>query len=344
MAYRVKELTGEGGEAWDRFVEAAPDATFFHRAGWRRVLADSFGHRACYRYVERDGEIAGVLPLVHVKSRLFGNRLASLPFCVAGFPVSEGPHVDDLLDGEAIRLMGQFGAGYVEYRDTGRVRDGWAEQSDIYASFAGEIELAEDRRLSRIPRKQRAVLRKALAEPDLTWTIDAGTDDLYALYALSVRNLGTPVFPRRYFRALMQEFGDACEILTVRLRGEPVSSVLSFCFRDRIMPYYTGSRPEARGVGANDLMYWLVMGRAAERGCRVFDFGRSKVGTGPWHFKKNWGFEPRPVTHQYWLRDGREIPQVNPTNPRYRAFIALWRHLPLPLANALGPWLVRGTG
>ena len=344
MAYRIKELTEQDCEAWDRFVEAAPTATFFHRSGWGRLLADSFGHRPCYRYVERDGEIAGILPLVHVESRLFGNRLASLPFCVAGFPVSDDPDVEDLLDREAIRLMGELGARYVEYRDTGRARRGWAEQSGLYASFAREMEAEEDRRLSTIPRKQRAVLRKALAAPDLTWTIDSDTEDLYALYALSVRNLGTPVFHRRYFRALVEEFGDSCEVLTVRLHDAPVSSVLSFYFRDRVMPYYTGSRPEARGVGANDLMYWLVMGRAVERGCSQFDFGRSKIGTGPWHFKKNWGFEPRAVTHQYWLRDGQDIPQVNPTNPRYRAFVKLWRHLPLPVANALGPYVVRGSG
>ena len=130
----------------------------------------------------------------------------------------------------------------------------------------------------------------------------------------------------------------------MRFQGKPVSSVLSFYFRDRVMPYYTGGRPEARTLGANDLMYWLVMRRATERGYRFFDFGRSKVGTGPYHFKKNWGLEPRPVTHQYYLRDGHALPRINPTNPRYRAFIALWRRLPLPVANALGPYLVKGTG
>ena len=119
---------------------------------------------------------------------------------------------------------------------------------------------------------------------------------------------------------------------------------MSFYFRDRVMPYYTGSRPEARAYGANDLMYWHVMRRAVERGCKFFDFGRSKVGTGPFHFKKNWGFEPRPVTHQYYLGEGQRVPQVNPTNPKYQALVTLWRSLPLPVANALGPHVIKGAG
>ena len=146
-----------------------------------------------------------------------------------------------MLDRRAISLLDELGADYIEYRDPNRERDGWVKQSDLYATFLGELEAQTDRQLKRIPRKQRAVLRKAMNSEALTWTLDESTDDLYALYAVSVRNLGTPVFPKQYFRNLKQEFGDACEILTVRHQGRPVSSVLSFYFRDRVMPYYTGS-------------------------------------------------------------------------------------------------------
>ena len=152
------------------------------------------------------------------------------------------------------------------------------------------------------------------------------------------------MFPKRYFRNLRQAFGRDCEILTVRSHGKPISSVLSFYFRDRVMPYYTGSLPEARALGTNDLMYWQVLRRAVDRGCRIFDFGRSKVGTGPYDFKRNWGFEPQPVTHQFYLREGCELPRVNPTNPKYRALISLWQRLPLSVANAIGPYLIRGAG
>ena len=250
MMYKVRQLTDEARVAWDQFVEASPKATFFHRSGWLKVLQESFGHRPYYYYVESDGRICGVLPLFHIRSRLFGNRLTSTPFCVAGYPVSDSTEVDELLDQKAIDLLHQVGASYVEYRDTDRDRVGWSKQNDLYAAFLGEIEPSADRQLQQIPRKQRAVLRKALATEKLTWTVDPDTEDLYPLYALSVRNLGTPVFPRRYFKRLKEEFGDACEVLTVRFEKQPISSVLSFYFRDRVMPYYTGSRPEARALGS----------------------------------------------------------------------------------------------
>jgi FemAB-related protein (PEP-CTERM system-associated) len=120
--------------------------------------------------------------------------------------------------------------------------------------------------------------------------------------------------------------------------------VLSYYFRDRVLPYYTGGAEEARATGANDMMYWSLMRRAAGRGCAVFDFGRSKLGTGPYNFKRNWGFEPRPIVHQYYLARAQELPNVNPTNPRYRLFIEAWRRLPLPLANAISPFLSRSLG
>jgi FemAB-related protein (PEP-CTERM system-associated) len=151
--------------------------------------------------------------------------------------------------------------------------------------------------------------------------------------------------PKRWFAALRAEFGDDCEVLTVLSSdGTPVSSVLSFYFRDEVLPYYAGDLPAARDLAANDFKYWDLMRRACERGLRVFDYGRSKRGTGSFDFKKNWGFEPMPMSYEYSLFDGRGIPQNNPANPKYRAFIAVWRHLPLPVANALGPVIVRGLG
>ena len=344
MTLTVQLLTDDLAAAWDGYVAGHPDASFFHLSAWRGVLADTFGHRPANLIALRDGAVCGVLPLYHVRSRLFGNRLASSPFCVAGYPLCDSEEAGMALDREAARLMSDLGASYIEYRDCDRERDGWVRRSDLYATFECDLVGDDGEQLKQIPRKQRAVLRKALAAEDLVATIDETPDDLFALYAPSVRNLGTPVFPKAYFERLQHAFGEACEILTIRVGEQPVASVLSFYFRDRVMPYYTGSAVEARRLGANDLMYWHVMRRAYERGARVFDFGRSKVGTGPYNFKKNWGFTARAITHQYCLKDGEALPNVNPTNPKYRLFIALWRRLPLPVANVLGPMLVKGTG
>jgi len=195
-----------------------------------------------------------------------------------------------------------------------------------------------------IPRKQRAMVRKGI-KAGLRSELDPGVDRFFALYADNVHRHGTPALPKRYFQALQRVFKDDCEVLTVvEPSGRTVSSVLSFYFRDEVLPYYAGDLPEARESAGNDFKYWELMRRACERGYRVFDYGRSKRGTGSFDFKKNWGFEPTPLHYEHRLFHGQEIPQNNPSNPKYKAFIALWRRLPLPLANALGPYIVRNLG
>lgn len=328
-------------QQWDAFVAAHPDATFFHLSGWRRVAPKAFGHRAHNLTVtDQAGAISAVLPLVEVRSLLFGHALISNAFCVGGGPLA----VDDASHAAILRQaeeLGQrLGVDHVELRDTPAAQDGWIARDDLYAGFEGPIAAAEEDNLTQIPRKQRAVLRKALAR-GLTTTIDRTPEHFFNLYAGTMRDHGTPALPRRYFETLLETFGGDCEVLTVHHEGRAVSSVLSFYFRNRVMPYYTGSGEAARSTGSNDVMYWSVMRRALERGCDVFDFGRSKVGTGPYSFKRNWGFEPRPITHQYRLMKANALPNVNPTNPKFALLIEAWRRLPLPVANAISPMLSR---
>ena len=149
----------------------------------------------------------------------------------------------------------------------------------------------------------------------------------------------------RFFSSLLSAFGDASEILiVVDDAGRPVSGVMSFYFRDEVLPYYAGDVARARDLAANDFKYWELMRRACERGMRIFDYGRSKRGTGSFDFKKNWGFVPTPLAYEYELYNRSAVPQHNPLNPKYRAFIALWRRLPQPVANAIGPLFVRSLG
>lgn len=328
-------------EQWDAFVGDHPAATFFHRSGWRRVAAKAFGHEAHFlSATDGAGRLTGVLPLVQVRSRLFGHALISNAFTVGGGPLAlDEASRQDLLR-QAEDLGRRLGVDYVELRDTPVASEGWVARDDLYAGFEGPIPASEEDNLSQIPRKQRAVVRKALAR-ELTTTIDDGPQQFFELYSGTMRDHGTPALPRRYFETLFEVFGADCEVLTVHHQGRPISSVLSFYFRNRVMPYYTGSRDEARTTGSNDVMYWSVMRRALERGCDVFDFGRSKVGTGPYAFKRNWGFEPRPIAHQYRLVKAGALPNVNPTNPKYALLIDAWRRLPLPVANAISPLLSR---
>jgi FemAB-related protein (PEP-CTERM system-associated) len=332
--------TDAAAAQWDAFVMAQPQGGFFHLSGWRRVMAQSFGHDCPYLMAGHEGAPRAVLPLTHIRSRLFGNFLVANGFCVGGGALAaDAGSLAQVLE-EAAALGRARGADYVELRDCAAAGPAWRTRADLYAGFAGPIAAAEADNLKQIPRKQRAVVRKAMQQ-GFEIGIERTVRPFFDLYARTVRDHGTPVPPRRYFEALLSVFGDACEILTVRLDGRPISSVMSFYFRDRVLPYYTGSLPEARRIGANDMMYWALMRRAVERGCAIFDFGRSKIGTGPYNFKSNWGFAPRPIAHHYLLLKRETLPNLNPTNPRYAMLIAAWRKLPLPVANAISPFISR---
>ena len=348
MSVKVHPLSMRSAPAWDRFVAEHANGTFFHRSAWSTVLARAFSHPSLYAYAESDGAMTGILPLMQVKTALFGNTLISAPFCVYGGPLTVDDESRAALDHYAHEQMKRSKASALEYRfrdepGSFALDAGWHSRDDLYVTFRKPILSTDDANLKAIPRKQRAMIRKGI-ERGLTSTADKNVGGLHSIYAESVRNLGTPVFSRRYFEILRDAFDDEMDVVTILDQGKPVASVLNFYDDGEVLPYYGGGTFEARAVAGNDFMYWEVMRRASARGCVSFDFGRSKVGTGAFSFKKNWGFMPQPLFHRFRLADGASIPDHNPLNPKYRLFIAGWKKLPLPIANRLGPLIVRGVG
>ena len=339
----VRHMTAADLARWDRFVAACPEATFFHYAGWKKIVEQVFHHRAYFLYAERGGEICGVLPLARVNSWLFGNSLASLPFCVYGGVAATDAEAPRALEAEAERLAQQCGANFLEFRNRTQKHAEWPQQN-LYVTFRKEIlPVAEDNMLA-IPRKQRAMVRKGI-KVGLRSEIDVGVGRFFALYADNVHRHGTPGFPKRYFEHLKAVFGDDCEVMiVVDDQGKPVSGVMSFYFRDEVLPYYAGDVPAARELAGNDFKYWELMRRACERGCKVFDYGRSKRDTGSFSFKQNWGFEPKPLHYEYRLYRCDGIPQNNPNNPRFRLLIEAWRRMPISAANWIGPFIARNLG
>ena len=328
---------------WNDYVFGCPDATFFHRADWQDIIKNVFRHRTYFFYVEDAGEIQGVLPLAHVKSRLFGNSLIALPFAVYGGVAASNSKARQALEDAAQKLAQKLGVDHLEFRNIKPQHTDWPTQ-DLYVTFRKEILPEVEANMQAIPRKQRAMVRKGIKN-GLTSTVDRNSDRFFKLFSDNVHRHGTPAMPKRYFDTLLQVFGKDCEVLTVTgPDGQLLSSVLSFYFRDEVLPYYAGDDESARHFAANDFKYWELMRRACERGCKLFDYGRSKEGTGPYAFKKNWGFEPQPLHYEYCLYKRDAIPQNNPNNPKYKLFIAAWRRMPIGLANWLGPHIVRNLG
>lgn len=329
--------------SWDEFVLACPDATFFHRAGWQRIMEEVFRHDTYYLLARTEGRITGVLPLAHVNSWLFGNSLSSLPFTTAAGVAATDQASAAALEAEAEKIARELGVSHLEYRHMSRHHAEWPEQ-DLYVTFRKEILPDEEANMLAIPRKQRAMVRKGIKN-GLKSEVDATVDRFFALYADNVHRHGTPALSKRYFQVLQEVFGPDCEVLTVTgPDGQLLSSVLSFYFRDEVLPYYAGDDEAARDLAANDFKYWELMRRACGRGLRVFDYGRSKQGTGPFAFKKNWGFEPHSLHYEYRLFKRDTVPQNNPANPKYQLMIKTWRKLPIGFANWLGPHVVRNLG
>ena len=342
QAITVREATDSDRQAWQDYVRSHPQATFFHRWEWRALMAEQWRHRPVFLIAWRGSAVCGVLPLAHMKTALFGSQLVSLPFCVYGGPLTSDPQALAELDARAVDLATDCGAGHIEYRNLEPRHTDWLG-TDLYVTFRRSISADEDANMKAIPRKQRAMVRKGIGNGLSAAIEDA--DAFFPIYADNVHRHGTPGMPRRGFRALQSAFGDDCDVLVVRdAAGQPVSAVMSFWDAGVALPYYAGDYERARGLAANDFKYWRLMCRTAERGCQIFDFGRSKLGTGPYDFKRNWGFEPTPLAYEYRLISSPAVPQNNPNNPKYRLMIETWRKLPRPVVNWLGPHVVRGLG
>jgi FemAB-related protein (PEP-CTERM system-associated) len=349
-AVRVELLgpVGTRGEAeWEAYVRRAPGATFFHLPGWRRVVETTFGHRSLYLTARRGEELVGGLPLFALQSLLFGRSLVSLPFAIGG-----GVLADDAAAAAALLAAAQAEAerrrvDYLELRSEQAIFPGLLTK-DLYVTFRADLRESEETLLKRLERKRRQMMNFA-ARAGYTWRV-AGREELPLFYRMFVENMrhhGTPVYPRRFLAEILDRYPGEANLFFVEQDGRPLAGTLNLLFGGVVMPFYAGHAPlpkEAKGArprGVDDFLYLALMRWGREKGFLTFDFGRSKRGTGAWQFKARWGMEEVPLAYQYHLVRAGELPNVSPANPRYAAFIALWKRLPLPVALLLGPSIVK---
>ncbi len=336
----IRLLEQKDRAKWNSFVDNSDRATFFHRVEWKEIFENALGHAGYYLLAEEGGQINGVLPLVHIRSRLFSNILASTPFVAYGGVLANDQSTAALLTQEAVSIGQRLGVDFIEFRNREPAQTDWPCKPE-YVTFRKEIPTTNEECMLSIPRKQRAMVRKGIKN-ELESREEKNLDNFYGVFSESYRNLGTPVLSRRYYEAIHSSFGDDCEIMTIFKGENPVASVMSFYFKGEVIPYYGGSLAAARGLMANDFMYWELMRRACDQGIRIFDYGRSRVGTGSYRFKKHWGFEPEPLHYQYHLVRQTAMPDLSPGNPKYKMAISAWKRLPTALTRIIGPLIARG--
>ena len=335
-------VTSDAGEAeWDRFVRSHPEGTGYHLWRWRRIFEGAFGHRTEYLAVREGGAIVGVLPLVVLSSRLFGRFMVSLPFVNYGGMLA---HTDDarraLLD-RAIGLARNAGLSHVELRHRARTLSTLSVKEHKVAMLL-RLPADTETAWNGLQRNVRNHVRKGQKQ-NLTVSVGGRelVDDFYRVFARNMRDLGTPVYSRDLFERLLDEFPEDARVFTVKLSGAPIAAGITYGYRDMVEVPWSSSLREYRELSANNLLYWTMLEHAITSGYKVFDFGRSSPGDGPFQFKRQWGAQPEQLYWEYALLTSDRLPDQSPRNPKFRLAINAWKRMPMALANRLGPHLVR---
>jgi len=335
-AIAVRAALPSDAAAWDSLVLRSPRGTPFHLGAWRDAVFRQFGFERIDLVAESGGEIRGVLPLALVKNPLIRPFLLSIPFAVYGGIVADGAEAERALLGAAEKVARERRVSYVEIRSRDPIDYGLPEK-DLYVTFLRDLPATPEDCLAMIPRKARAATRHAMDRNGLVADLDRGAfDEFYALYVENKRDLGSPPLPRKFLASLMDSFGEKSSILTVRKDGRAIAAVMTFFFRDTVVPYYSGASAKAESLHPNNFMYFRLQQEGVKRGFKKFDFGRSRRDTGAFDFKKNQGFEPTPLRYQYLLLDGGKMPDVNPANPKFALAERVFERLPLFVARAIG--------
>lgn len=342
-ALQVRQYVESDVESWEAYVQGQPRATVFHRPAWSRAVEQAYGHRPLHLTAWSDGALAGVLPLFLVKSLFVGRVLVSVPYATYGGILADSDAVASQLLKAAEDLCGQVGARYLElrHRDPSGLD---LPRIDRYDTFRKQLPQRAEQVLPGLPRKTRAAARKGLEALGAdAVAFGAGLlETVYGLYAVTMRRLGSPNYRRRLFRALQRAYGENCVCAVVRDGPAPVAGVVSFVFRDEIVPYFSGSLPEGAPNNANNVMYLKLMEHAIERGLRWFDFNRTRRDNlGPHAFKRYHGFEPAPLHYQMYLPNGADMPDLSPSNKKFALAGRVWRRLPLWFTRPAGAKITR---
>jgi FemAB-related protein (PEP-CTERM system-associated) len=336
----MKVALCEDSSLWDAYVETSAHASNYHRWIWKRVIEETFGHTGFYLTATTDGGIRGVLPLIAIVSRLFGHFMVSVPFFSHGGVLADTDEARSSLLAKAEQLGRELGMRYIELRQDGECELVWrAERSKVVMGLP--LPASEDELFGSFPGKLRNRIRHSEKQGfELRVGGIEAVRDFYSIFAVNMRHLGTPVYPRRWFENICSRVPDCVRILTAWKGNQATASVFVIGFRDTLEVPWSATLPDSRKMGSAVWLEWKMLEWAVKNGYRWMDLGRSTPGSGSYMFKRQWTKHERPLHCYYWLASGAALPHLRQENPRYRWATKVWQRLPLALTNRLGPRIV----
>lgn len=326
---------------WNQYVEGNKAATIYHRQEWQPLISSTFGHNTVYLYAtNNENELVGILPITQLKSKVFGNFLVSVPYFNYGGAVGDHAEIELLLINKAAELSADLDCQHIECRDT-IARDGFPVRTDK-VNMILQLPDTIDLLWSGFSKKLRAQIKRPQKEATTTKLGSINLlSDFYFVFSRNMRDLGTPVYTKEFFKNILETFPEDAHIIIVYLNNRPVSAGFLIGYKDTLEIPWASTIRDVNNLSINMLLYWEVLKFAINNSFKFFDFGRSSKGAGTYRFKKQWGANPKQLYWHYWLKDGGDIPTINPSNPKYALFIYFWKKLPIFITQIIGPHIVK---
>jgi len=341
--YQIHYFCNQNNAEINNYVNNTDNTSLYHLTEWCSLINHVFKHDTYYFYAKSvSNEIIGILPVVRIKSKLFGNYMVSMPYFNYGGAIANHSYIEEDLMEKAISIAKELNVKHIEFRDIKhRKQAGWPVRTDKVNMI---MQLPEN--INVLNKKLGSKIRAQIKRPQregvqiINGHIEL-CDEFYDVFSHNMRDLGTPVYSKKLFIEILKTFPDKSQIFIVRLQNKPVGAAFLISFSKKLEIPWASTLKKYNSLGINMYMYWEILKYAIENKYQEFDFGRSTINSGTYRFKKQWGAVPLQLYWHYWLNDGEKLPQLNITNEKYKFAIKVWKNLPLIFTNWIGPKLVK---
>lgn len=338
---KIVSAREEDSGRWDRFVAENDRCVNYHRWSWKRTIEQAFGWSTFYLMAQENERILGILPLVWLRSRLFGSLLCSIPYFSGAGLVAHSVEAREALLAAAIRSAQARKVEYIELRHRTEPIPNWPAKTnkvtlecDIYPDVEENMSRLSTKMRTKVRRSLKLGLHAEFGEAELL-------ADFYEVFSCKMRELGTPPYSRKFFEAILEKFRGESFICLVRHERKTIAAGFLTGHGSRMEANWSAALPEAMNLRPNMFLFWQMLCFAGQRGYSIFDFGRSSIGSGTYEFKQQWSTRVIPLHWNYWTASGEDVLELNPENPRYRTAIWAWQRLPIGITRWIGPSIAR---